>query len=59
MLILKGEQDMERLDTAKKTVKMEMCCVLCTEGLENGHTCGVEWNELVIGRGGLVGGGIK
>ena len=56
---MKGEQDMERLDTAKKSVKMEMCCVLWTKGLENGHTCGVEWNELVRGKGGLVGGGIK
>ena len=23
------------------------------------HTCGVEWNEMVRGRGGLVGGGIR
>ena len=23
------------------------------------HTCGVEWNEMVRGRGGLVGGGIE
>ena len=46
---------MEKLDTTKKSVKMEMCCVLWTKGLENGHTCGVEWNELVRGKGGVGG----
>ena len=39
MLILKGEQDMEKLDTVEKSVKMEMCCVLWTKGLENEHAC--------------------
>ena len=28
VLILKGEQDMEKLDTAKKSVRKEMYCVL-------------------------------
>ena len=33
-MILKGEQDMEKLDTAKKSVRKEMYCVLCTKGLK-------------------------
>ena len=55
MLILKGEKDMEKLDTTKKSVKMGICCVLWAKGLEKGHTCGVEWNELVQGKGGVGG----
>ena len=44
MLILKGEQDMEKLDTAKKSVRKEMYCVLCTKDLEKWAymRCGVE-----------------
>ena len=46
---------MEILDTAKKTVKIQMLCVLWTKGLENGHTC---WcgMERIGAREGVVGG---
>ena len=37
---------MEKLYTAKKSVRMGMYCVLCTEGLKKWAymRCGVEWN---------------
>ena len=34
-------------------------CVVYEEFGEMRHTCGVGWNEMVRGRGGLVGGGIR
>ena len=34
-------------------------CVVYEEFGEMRHTCGVERNEMVRGRGGLVGGGIR
>ena len=53
---MKGKKDMEKLDTAEKSVRKEMYCVLCSKGLKNRHACGVEWKEMVRRRGGLVGG---
>ena len=53
---MKGKKDMEKLDTAEKSVRKEMYCVLCSKGLKNRHACGVESKEMVRRRGGLVGG---
>ena len=32
---MKGKKDMEKLDTAEKSVRKEMYCVLCSKGLKN------------------------